>query len=104
MVFYPPPGMRYDRTVPAQCSAPDPELEVFGPAACPPGSQLGAGTTEGLFFAPVTHSFVFDHYTHSMDVFNSPDGEIRLIKSEGYTVVHGRARPDGSIEYDSPTC
>lgn len=104
MEFDWPPGMRYDRTALAQCTAPDPELEVFGPAACPPDSRLGGGTTEGLFFDPATQSILLDHYTHSMDAFNSPDGEILLIHSEGYTVVHGRAHPNGSVDYQSPTC
>jgi hypothetical protein len=104
MVFYPPAGMRYDNTVPAQCSASDVELELIGPAACPPGSRLGEGATEGLFYEPIGHSFVFDHYVHHMDVFNGPSGEFLLVQSEGYTVIHSHPRPDGSVEYDAPTC
>src|SRR5947199_3706194 len=44
MVFQPPRGMRYDTTVPARCTAPDPVLQVMGPAACPAGSRIGGGT------------------------------------------------------------
>jgi hypothetical protein len=104
MVLYPPPGMRFDNSVPDQCTASDVQLEVMGPAACPPGSRLGGGTTEGLFFEPIAHSFVLDHYTHDLEVFNTSDGQILLIQSEGFTVVHGRNLPDGSTEYDPPTC
>src|SRR5205814_3505976 len=30
MIFYPPPGLRYDTSVPARCSAPDAVLEAEG--------------------------------------------------------------------------
>src|SRR3954451_6060841 len=52
MVFYPPAGFRFDTSVPGQCAATDAELELRGPAACPPDSRLGDGTTEGLFLYP----------------------------------------------------
>src|SRR3954463_4765640 len=41
MTFYPPPGFRTDTSVPAQCTAPDVQLQAMGPAACPAGSQIG---------------------------------------------------------------
>jgi hypothetical protein len=104
MVFYPPRGMRYDTSVPERCSASDLELEVRGPAACPAGSRLGGGTVEGLFYEPIGHAFVFDHYKHTVDVMNNANEQIVLVKSEGFTVVRGRNRPDGSIEYTPPTC
>jgi hypothetical protein len=104
MVFYPPRGMRYDSTVPARCTAPDPVLEVMGPAACPAGSRLGGGTTEGIFYEPIAHSFVFDRYKHTVDIMNGANQQIILVKSEGYTVVRGRTRPDGSMEFAGPTC
>jgi len=104
MVFYPPPGMRYDTSVPDRCSAPDAALEAMGPDACPAGSRLGTGTTDGVFYAPVTHAFVFDRFHHDLYVLNSADGQILLVKSEGYTVLHGHLRPDGSMEFDPPTC
>jgi hypothetical protein len=104
MVFYPPPGMRYDTSVPERCTAPDAQLEVMGPDACPAGSRLGGGTTEGLFFEPIRHDFVFDHFQHTLDVLNNANEQILLVKSEGFTVVRGRLRPDGSFEFDPPTC
>jgi hypothetical protein len=104
MVFVYPRGFRFDTSVPDRCSATDPELEVRGPDACPAGSRLGEGTTEGLFMAPITHSFVFDHYTHHLYVVNGANGQIMLIESEGFTVVRGKFQPDGSQVFNSPTC
>src|SRR5439155_20973852 len=57
MVFHPPRGFRFDTSVPDRCTATDVELELRGPAACPPGSVIGQGTTEGIFQAPIAHSF-----------------------------------------------
>jgi hypothetical protein len=104
MVVYPPRGMRYDTSVPARCSASDIELQIRGPAACPAGSQLGGGTVEGLILVPLAHDFVFDHYRHTTYVVNNANQQIVLIKSEGFTVVRGRFRPDGSIAWQLPTC
>jgi hypothetical protein len=104
VVISPPPGLRYDTSVPDRCAAPDIELQVMGPDACPPGSRLGTGTIDGVIYAPVTHAFVFDRYHHDLYVLNSADGQILLVKSEGYTVARGHLRPDGSMEFDPPTC
>ena len=104
MVTQLPSGMRFDTSVPDRCTAPDIVLAVRGPAACPPGSRIGGGTTDGVFFAPVTHSFVLDRYTHTVDVMNNANEQIVLIKAEGYAVVRGRVNPDGSLEFNSPTC
>jgi hypothetical protein len=104
MVFYPPRGMRYDTSVPERCTASDVELQILGGAACPPGSRLGGGTTEGLIMEPVAHDFVFDHYQHRVDVFNNTNEQIVLVNSEGSTVVRGRIRPNGSIAFALPTC
>ena len=104
MVFYPPPGMRYDTSVPARCTAPDVVLEVRGPDACPAGSRLGGGTIEGLIMMPVAHSFVFDHYKHTVDVVNNANQQIVLVKAEGYAVVRGQIRPDGSIDFPLAAC
>jgi hypothetical protein len=104
MIFYPPPGLRYDTSVPDRCSASDVELEVRGPAACPAGSRLGGGTTEGIFIDPVAHDFVVDRYKHTLDVLNNANEQILLVKSEGFTVVRGRIRPDGSMDFRPPTC
>ena len=104
MAFYPPRGVRFDTTVPARCSASDIELQLEGPAACPPGSRLGGGTGEGLVLVPFAHSIVFDHYKHTLDVMNAANEQIILVKSEGFTVVRGRIRPDGAIAFNLPTC
>jgi hypothetical protein len=104
MVFYAPSGMRYDTSVPARCTASDVELQARGPAACPAGSRLGGGTVEGLFYVPFAHSVLFDHYHHTVDVMNGANEQIVLIKSEGWTVVRGRVRPDNSIDFTPTTC
>ena len=104
MVFYPPHGMRYDTTVPARCTAPDPVLEVMGPSACPAASRIGGGTTQGIFYEPIAHSFVFDRFKHTLDIMNAANEQIILVKAEGYAVVRGRFHPDGSIEFAGPTC
>jgi hypothetical protein len=104
MVFYPPAGMHYDTSVPGQCSASDAELQLRGPDACPPDSRLGDATVEGLFFVPFSDSIVFDHYQHHVDLMNNANEQILLVQSEGFTVVRGRLQPDGSWEFDTPTC
>src|SRR4051794_22442162 len=82
MVFYPPPGFRFDTSVPARCTATDGELSLRGPAACPAASHIGDGTTEGIIFAPITHAFEFDHYKHHVDVMNNTNEQIILVESE----------------------
>ena len=104
IVLYPPAGMRFDTSVPDQCTATDLELEVRGPDACPRGSRIGSGTTEGLFFVPFAHAIVFDHFQHHLDLLNDANEQIALVHSEGYTVVRGHFHPDGSIEFAPPTC
>jgi hypothetical protein len=104
MAFYPPRGMRYDTAVPERCAAGDVELSVRGPAACPAGSRLGGGTAEGLFMEPIAHGFVFDHYKHNTYVLNNANQQILLVESEGFTVVRGQIRPDGSIDFATPSC
>jgi hypothetical protein len=104
MVFRSPPGLVYDTSVPDRCTATDAELSVRGPDACPPGSKLGGGTTEGLFYEPIAHSFLIDHYKHNLYIFNNTDEQIMLIESEGFTVVRGHVRPDGSVEFVPPSC
>jgi hypothetical protein len=104
MVIYPPPGMRYDTTVPDQCTASDAELQAFGPDACPAGSRLGGGTIEGLIFAPITHAFVMDHFEHPLEILNNAGEQIVLVHSEGYSVVRGHFQPDGSLEFQGTGC
>jgi hypothetical protein len=104
MVFYPPPGMRYDTTVPTRCTASDAQLQLLGPAACPASSHLGEGMTEGLLTAPFAPNFLIDHYKHHVDILNNANEQIILVESEGSTVVRGHFQPDGSLVFNEPTC
>jgi hypothetical protein len=98
MIAYNPPGLRYDTSVPERCSASDIELEVLGAAACPAASRLGSGTTLTSFLGRFPS-------TVSVDFFNNTHEQIILARSPGLsTVARGRIRPDGSVEFASPTC
>jgi hypothetical protein len=103
MVFYAPPGFRFDTNVPEKCTASDAELAFQGPAACPAGSKIGDGTTEGLFYYPFT-DVLFDHFKHNLYIFNNTNEQILLVESEGYTVQRGIVHPDNSIEFNPTTC
>ena len=90
-------GPRRDTSVPERCTASDVELAASGAAACPDGSRLGGGTTDGLFMGFPT--------TVELDVFNNTGEQIMVVRSPGVaTVSRGRIHPDGSIEFASPTC
>lgn len=104
MVVRPPTGLRYDTSVPERCSASDIQLQLMGPDACPAGSRLGRGSSEGLFMVPFSEDILFHHFRHRLHVFNNTNEQIVLVESEGYTVVRGRIRPDGSIVWTPPTC
>ena len=104
MVTDPPRGMRIDTSVPERCTAPDAELQVMGPAACPAGSRLGGGMVEGRIIEPVAHDFALDHFKHHAYLVNGRNEQILLIHSEGYTVVRGHIRSDGSTVWNTPTC
>jgi hypothetical protein len=97
MVFYAPPGQRFDTSVPERCSATDAELEARGGAACPAGSRIGGGTVEGSFLG----------FPTKLDVesYNAADAMIMVASSPGlYTVMRGHIAPDQSVEWASPTC
>jgi len=104
MVFTPPHGLRYDTSVPARCTASDAELQMLGPDACPPGSQIGTGTVEGLILVPFAHDVVFDHFKHDTYLMNAANEQIVLIKSEGFSVVRGKIRRDGTMVWNLPAC
>src|SRR4051794_21842933 len=104
MIVYPPPGMRYDTSVPDRCGAPDPQLELMGAAACPAGSRLGGGSINGSILDPVLHTFTSD-FEYSFDVLNNANEQLILVNSgQGRTVVHVRIRPDGAFDALMPTC
>ena len=104
MTYHAPAGFRYDTSVPARCTASDVELQSQGPSACPKGSRLGGGRAWGIFFVPFAQPVVFDRYTHHLDIMNGAHQQIVLVHSEGWTVVRGDIRPDGSIAYTPTTC
>jgi hypothetical protein len=98
MISYSPRGQRFDTSVPERCSASDIELAMSGAAACPAGSRLGGGTTTTKFLG------MFQS-TVNVDFFNNTDEQIILVRSPVLsTVARGRLRPDGSVEFASPTC
>jgi hypothetical protein len=98
MTFYHPPGMRFDTSVPGRCTASDVELVVRGADACPADSRLGGG--------PVWVSLMGGSPRQSSaDLFNNTNEQVILGQSPLLTtVVRSRMRPDGSVEYASPTC
>jgi hypothetical protein len=97
MTFYPPPGLRYDTSVPGRCTATDAELQVRGPAACPADSRIGGGKVTGKAMGNVT--------TLDVEVFNNTGEVVMVIASPGlYTVSRGKIGADGSQTFDSPTC
>ena len=104
MVVYPPRGMRYDTKVPPRCTAPDAVLQVEGPEACPPKSIIGVGETEGIFMYPVADNLEFHRFWHRIHVANNANEQIILVKAEGYSVIRGHIRRNGSIVYNPPTC
>jgi hypothetical protein len=97
MTFHPPPGMRYDTSVPERCTASDLELQTQGSAACPAGSRLGGGTGKGKFMGSES--------SLEVDMLNNA-GEMIMVTKTPFlnTVGRGRFKPDGSIEWTTPTC
>lgn len=70
-----PAGTRFDTTAVPVCTADDVQLRLLGPAACPDGSQIAAGTLIALtgFGPPV------DPVTSTLLEFNGEEGPIGLI-------------------------
>ena len=97
MTFYPPAGTRYDTSVPGRCTASDAELALRGPTACPEASRIGGGTG--------TAKAMGESNTLPIHVFNNTDEVVMVIESPGvFTVSRGQIGPDGSTQFDSPTC
>lgn len=97
MTFHNPVGYRVDTSVPERCTASDAQLALFGPSACPPGSQIAAGTATGKFQGQTT--------TLDVSVFNNTGEQVMVGQSPLVaTVVHGVIGPDASVTYASPTC
>ena len=97
MITYNPSGLRFDTTVPEQCTASDLELALRGPDACPAGSRLGGGTAYGKFMGEPTEL--------PADFFNADRQQIILARSPFVTtVIRGTIHDDGSIEFAAPTC
>jgi hypothetical protein len=97
MVSYQPAGMRFDTDVPDRCSASDLELAVLGASACPPESRLGGGSADGKFMGSTSKLEV--------DFLNNTGEQILVVRSPLLaSVSRGKIRPDGSVEFASPTC
>jgi hypothetical protein len=97
MTFYPPPGQRYDFSVPEQCTASDLELQLRGPSGCPAGSRVAGGVAYGKFMGESTELPV--------DVFNNEREQVMVVSTPLVpTVIRGEFGDDGSITYESPTC
>ena len=91
-------GARRNTSAAERCTASDVELAASGAAACPEGSRVGGGTTDVLFMGSFPS-------TVELDVFNNTAEQIMLVRSPVITSIsRGRIRPDGSIEFRSPTC
>jgi hypothetical protein len=104
MVVHAPRGMRYDTSVPKRCTASDAELQLRGPDACPPGSRIGRGNTEGIFEVPFSQGSEFHRYRHRMYLLNNTNEQIVLVESEGFSVIRGRIRRDGAVVFTPTTC
>lgn len=97
MTFYPPPGFRYDTSVPDRCTASDNEVALEGPSACPEGSHVGSGTAVGKFMGSTT--------TLDIDLFNAEDSMLMVARSPIVaSAARGVFQPDGSVQWESPTC
>src|SRR3954452_13107556 len=97
-VTYPPPGARYDTSVPDRCTASDLELQTQGPSACPAGSVLGKGSSSGR---------VAGVFSGALDTYlvNNKDEQIIVGATPFlWTVARGHIHPDGSIQFNFPTC
>jgi hypothetical protein len=97
MKSFSPPGLRYDTSVPARCTASDLELAARGAAACPAGSKVGGGSVRTTLMG-------FPSTLHA-DMFNNTGEQIILASSPGVSsVTRGHINPDGSVEFAAPTC
>jgi hypothetical protein len=97
MTFYPPPGQRYDSSVPERCTASDLELQLSGPSGCPAASRVAGGVAYGKFMGETNELPV--------DVFNNEREQVMVVSTPMVaTVVRGEFGDDGSITYESPTC
>jgi len=97
-VTSPPAGAVFDTSVPERCTASDAELETQGPSACPAGSLLGKGTSSGRVggvFSGTLDTYLFNNKDEQIVVGQTP-----LL----WTVARGHIRPDGSVQFEFPTC
>lgn len=98
MVTWNPRGFRADTSLPARCTASDLALQLRGPSACPAASRIGGGTTQGALWGNFKGPL-------KIDVFNATHEEVFLVETPFVgSVSRGRWHPDGTIEFDSPTC
>jgi hypothetical protein len=89
VVVVTPKGARIDTSVPAKCTAGDPELMLLGAAACPPASKVGEGVARVDTGIPGPYRIV----TVDIEFFNNTNELIYLNTIRGIgarVVVRGR--------------
>ena len=83
------PGTRLDTAALPACAASDLEVRVLGASACPPDSELGSGSTIGVFFFGL-------QFTTRVNLFNAPNQIIVLVTVDGLPVTEFRDDVRGS--------
>jgi hypothetical protein len=93
-----PEGTRLDTTALPVCEATDEEMRLLGRAACPPDSQVGAGTLEAFVGAPG------DPQRTDVTLFNGRDELIEIVTFAGTNTTAGidRLRIDGNVLTGNP--
>jgi hypothetical protein len=93
-------GARFDTSVPALCTASDPQLMALGESACPPGSKVGEGLVTVDTGLPGPARFL----TVDVDFFNNSGQLIYLNTARGTaarTIIRAQAS-ESEIVTDAP--
>jgi len=99
LVITAPQGTRINLGQP-RCTASDQQIMVSGPGACPPDTQVGAGTLTAITgFGPPIDPFLTD-----VTIFNSGQGLIEIVRdhSSGATISDDRIQIEGNIFTGNP--
>jgi hypothetical protein len=99
-VFTFPKGTRFDGSVVPDCTASDLELQLFGPDACPPESQVGRGDG-GTFMTGFPGA---GETPMQLDMFDAGSAFVIVGQGEGVPLrMTSRARREGRvITVDAP--
>ena len=89
----PPEGSAIDTSVPARCTASEPELMLRGADACPEGSRVGGGELDLHTGAFVSHDRVTLLNNEDELIFLTTPADAPVIS----VVTRARIQPDGSI-------